>query len=104
MNTAHARPVTILTGFLGAGKTTFLNALMKSYPKKRFAIIENEIGQLNIDSSLLNENYGQLVALQEGCLCCTLNDVTPHSNRSIKKRTALMSSLLNVQVLLYPML
>ncbi|MGJ1407771.1 CobW family GTP-binding protein [Sphingobacterium siyangense] len=74
MNTAHARPVTILTGFLGAGKTTFLNALMKSYPKKRFAIIENEIGQLNIDSSLLNENYGQLVALQEGCICCTLNN------------------------------
>jgi G3E family GTPase len=41
MNTAHARPVTNLPGFLGAGKTTFLNALMKSYPKKRFAIIEN---------------------------------------------------------------
>jgi G3E family GTPase len=74
MNKSHVRPVTILTGFLGAGKTTYLNALMKSYPNKRFAIIENEIGQLNVDSMLLTENYGQLVPLQEGCLCCTLND------------------------------
>lgn len=74
MNKSHARPVTILTGFLGAGKTTYLNALMKSYPNKRFAIIENEIGQLNVYSMLLTENYGQLVPLQEGCLCCTLND------------------------------
>lgn len=74
MDKSNARPVTILTGFLGAGKTTFLNALMQSYPQKRYAIIENEIGQLNVDSFLLSENYGQLIPLQEGCICCTLND------------------------------
>lgn len=68
------RPVTILTGFLGAGKTTYLNALMVANPDKRFAIIENEIGQVNVDGQLLPDNYGQLIELQDGCLCCTLND------------------------------
>lgn len=71
----HAiRPVTILTGFLGAGKTTFLNALMVANPDKRYAIIENEIGQINVDAQLVPNNYGQLIELQDGCLCCTLND------------------------------
>lgn len=74
MNNKSIRPVTILTGFLGSGKTTFLNALLKSQPTTRFAVIENEIGQLNIDSMLLSKSYGQLIALQDGCLCCTLND------------------------------
>lgn len=74
MQNKNTRPVTILTGFLGAGKTTFLNALMKSNPNTRFAIIENEIGQMNVDGMLISENYSQLIELQEGCLCCTLND------------------------------
>jgi Putative GTPases (G3E family) len=86
MNKSNARPVTILTGFLGAGKTTFLNALMKSYPQKRYAIIENEIGQINIDSFLLSENYGQLVPLQEGCICCTLNNEFYSSLELLYKR------------------
>ncbi|RZJ78505.1 MAG: GTP-binding protein, partial [Chryseobacterium sp.] len=58
-----AKPVTILTGFLGAGKTTFLNHLIKENPDKRFAIIENEFGEINIDSSLVintNENIFEL--------------------------------------------
>src|SRR5690606_27435951 len=46
-------PVTILTGFLGAGKTTFLNHIITENPDKKFAIIENEFGQINIDSSLV---------------------------------------------------
>ncbi|NGF57962.1 GTP-binding protein [Parapedobacter sp. SGR-10] len=68
------RPVTILTGFLGAGKTTFLNALLRANPQKRYAIIENEIGQTNIDGMLVVDKGNQFVELQDGCLCCTLND------------------------------
>jgi len=74
MDDLEARPVTILTGFLGSGKTTFLNELLKHYAEYRFAIIENETGQLNIDGMLLAKNYGQLIELQDGCICCTLND------------------------------
>ncbi len=48
-----AVPVTILTGFLGAGKTTFLNHLIAENPQKKFVIIENEFGEINIDSQLV---------------------------------------------------
>lgn len=74
MQEKKVRPVTVLTGFLGAGKTTFLNALMASNSGTRYAIIENEVGQLNVDGMLVSRNYGQLIELQDGCLCCTLND------------------------------
>ncbi len=74
MQEEKIRPVTILTGFLGSGKTTFLNALMAKNPEKRYAIIENEIGEINVDGKLVSNNYDQLIELQNGCLCCTLND------------------------------
>lgn len=66
-------PVTIITGFLGAGKTTLLNQLIKRYPQKKFAIIENEFGEIGIDGSLIvgvNEN---IFELNNGCICCSLN-------------------------------
>jgi G3E family GTPase len=66
-------PVTIITGFLGAGKTTLLNQLIKQYPQKKFAIIENEFGEIGIDGSLIvgvNEN---IFELNNGCICCSLN-------------------------------
>ena len=50
-------PVTILTGFLGAGKTTLLNHLIKEYPEKKFAVIENEFGETNIDSELIVKHF-----------------------------------------------
>ncbi|PKQ61617.1 hypothetical protein BZG02_15490 [Labilibaculum filiforme] len=68
-------PVTIITGFLGTGKTSLLNQLISSYPDKKFAIIENEFGEINIDSELVtnikNEN---IFELSNGCICCSLND------------------------------
>ncbi|MBD1420978.1 CobW family GTP-binding protein [Sphingobacterium chuzhouense] len=74
MQEKEIRPVTVLTGFLGSGKTTFLNTLMAKNPEKRYAIIENEIGEINVDGKLVSNNYDQLIELQNGCLCCTLND------------------------------
>lgn len=67
-------PVTILTGFLGAGKTTFLNHLIGKNINTRYAIIENEFGEQGIDSELILRPDDSIVELNNGCLCCTLND------------------------------
>ncbi|HAN77851.1 MAG TPA: hypothetical protein DCQ31_08805, partial [Bacteroidales bacterium] len=71
----HKIPVTILTGFLGAGKTTVLNYILQNEPNIRFAIIENEIGQINIDKKLLKaENSAGVYELTNGCICCTVGN------------------------------
>ncbi len=68
-------PVTIITGFLGAGKTTLLNKLIREYPEKKYAIIENEFGEIGIDSELVvNIDNNNICELANGCICCTLND------------------------------
>jgi G3E family GTPase len=68
-------PVGINTGFLGAGKTTLLNNLIREYPGKRFAIIENEFGEIGFDSELvLNVNNSNICELANGCICCSLNE------------------------------
>ena len=69
-----SKPVTILTGFLGAGKTTFLNHLLKEKEGIRYAIIENEFGACGIDNELVLSVSDTIVELNNGCLCCTLND------------------------------
>lgn len=68
------KPVTILTGFLGAGKTTFLNHLLQENEDIRYAIIENEFGEQGIDNELVVRPDETIVELNNGCLCCTLND------------------------------
>lgn len=70
----QAKPVTILTGFLGAGKTTFLNALIKAHPENRPMIVENEFGEENIDSDLVIGAGDKIFSFSNGCVCCSLNN------------------------------
>lgn len=71
-------PVLLLTGYLGSGKTTLLNRILANEKGIRFAVIVNDIGEVNIDASLIQQGgiVGQgddsLVALSNGCICCTL--------------------------------
>lgn len=71
-------PVLLLTGYLGSGKTTLLNRLLNNRKGIRFAVIVNDIGEVNIDASLIQKDGivgsgdDSLVALQNGCICCTL--------------------------------
>lgn len=67
-------PVTLLTGFLGSGKTTFLNHILESNKDKRYAIIENEYGKQGVDNELIIRQDDSIVELNNGCLCCTLSD------------------------------
>lgn len=66
-------PVTILTGFLGAGKTTVLNHLIETNPTTKFAIIENEFGDVGIDNELVVGADSGIFEMSNGCICCTLN-------------------------------
>ncbi len=67
-------PVHIITGFLGAGKTTFLNHFIKALLPERIMVIENECGETNIDGGLLMDGVEEIVELSAGCLCCSLSD------------------------------
>lgn len=66
------RPVTVLTGFLGSGKTSLLNALIRANPQTRFAVVVNEFGALGIDGALIETSDDRVVELSNGCLCCTV--------------------------------
>src|SRR5437870_12009125 len=63
-------PVTVLTGFLGAGKTTLLNHILTARHGKRIAVIENEFGEVGVDSELVIGAEEELFETNNGCICC----------------------------------
>ncbi|MCH5239905.1 MAG: GTP-binding protein [Muribaculaceae bacterium] len=73
-------PVLLITGYLGSGKTTLLNRILTNHKGIKFAVIVNDIGEVNIDAELIakggvvSSNDDSLVALQNGCICCTLQN------------------------------
>ena len=73
------KPVTIITGYLGSGKTTVMNELLRNKGSEKIAVIVNDMGSINIDASLIKStNVAQhdvsMVELSNGCICCTLQD------------------------------
>lgn len=80
-NKLKITPITILTGYLGAGKTTLMNHILTNQQGYKVAVIVNDIGEVNIDAKLIadggfiqEEDKGNVVPLSNGCICCTLKE------------------------------
>ncbi len=67
-------PVVLVSGFLGAGKTTLVNHILRGDHGLRIAVLVNDFGDINIDSELISNVTGETLALANGCVCCTIRD------------------------------
>jgi G3E family GTPase len=75
MNNKFAKvPVTIITGFLGSGKTTLMNRILNGNSGYRIAVMVNDFGEINIDSQLVVSAQQNMVSLANGCICCTVEN------------------------------
>ena len=74
MSHSSAIPLTILGGYLGAGKTTLINRLLSGDHGKRLTVLVNDFGAINIDADLIAEHTGDTISLANGCACCQLQD------------------------------
>ena len=72
--TAANLPLTILGGYLGAGKTTIINRLLAGHHGKKLTVLVNDFGAVNIDAGLIAEHDGDTISLANGCACCQLQD------------------------------
>ena len=67
-------PCYLLTGILGAGKTTLLNHILSELKGRRFGVVVNEFGQIDMDGELVETGNGPQLSLANGCICCTIRD------------------------------
>ena len=65
-------PVTVVTGYLGSGKTMLLNRILSETHGKRFAVIVNEFGEVGIDNDLIVDADEEIFEMNNGCICCTV--------------------------------
>ncbi|TMW55029.1 hypothetical protein Poli38472_013791 [Pythium oligandrum] len=91
-------PVTILTGFLGSGKTTLLNHILTEEHGMKFAIIENEFGEVGVDDALIKQRkYGadeEIVEMNNGCICCTVRGDLIRIIQEILKRDLALDGII----------
>lgn len=77
-------PVLLVTGFLGSGKTTFLNWLIQTHPNIKISLILNEFGDVKLESQFIKEHEGgEVIELANGCMCCVANSDIPRIVRLI---------------------
>ena len=81
-------PVTVLTGFLGSGKTTLVNRLLKEKPGTRFGLVVNEFGEAALESQLLEIRKQPLFELPSGCLCCVSDGDLKAALEAVVKKDA----------------
>ncbi|USG62507.1 CobW family GTP-binding protein [Sneathiella marina] len=67
-------PITLISGYLGAGKTTLINHLLSVSDGQRIAVLVNDFGAINIDTALIKEQTDQAISLTNGCVCCSITD------------------------------
>mmetsp|Transcript_49185 Transcript_49185/g.128349 ORF Transcript_49185/g.128349 Transcript_49185/m.128349 type:complete len:533 (+) Transcript_49185:133-1731(+) len=82
-------PVTVITGFLGSGKTTLINHILKEKHGTKVCVIENEFGAVDIDTSLVKENLNvaeEIISLDNGCACCTVRGDLLKALSTLKER------------------
>ena len=79
-------PITVLSGFLGAGKTTFLNYILQEQRELKVAVIINEIGSINIDRRLIQAADESMVEMTNGCVCCTVRADLAQAIEGLLKR------------------
>ncbi len=79
-------PVTIITGFLGSGKTTLLNHILTNQEGLKTAVLVNEFGEIGIDNELIVSTDDNMVELNNGCVCCTINEDLVNAVYSILER------------------
>ncbi|MGL5881626.1 MAG: CobW family GTP-binding protein, partial [Synechococcus elongatus] len=78
-------PTSVLVGFLGAGKTTLINHLLRHQHGKKIAVIVNEFGQVNVDAALVRHTSEKMVEMSNGCICCTLREDLLHELRALSE-------------------
>jgi len=90
-------PVTVITGFLGAGKTTLVNYILTQQHGKKIAVIENEFGEVNIDEDLVSENLRtneDIISMDNGCVCCTVRGDLVEALKELAKRKDKLDAVL----------
>lgn len=80
-------PLTVIGGYLGAGKTTVLNHLLGNNNGMRIAVLVNDFGDINIDADLIESSDGETIALTNGCACCTLADGLTEAIAALRERS-----------------
>ncbi|WP_025897074.1 CobW family GTP-binding protein [Sneathiella glossodoripedis] len=68
----HPLPVTVISGFLGSGKTTLVNRLLKSTTNERLLVLVNDFGDIAIDQDLIMAEEDGMISLANGCVCCSM--------------------------------